>query len=216
MAKSSSKRALKWVGLALVVVAVAILGFRYWKSRKTALPEGIVSGNGRIEAKLVDVAAREPLRVKEVKVDEGALVQPGQVLVQMDTETLQAQLAEANASIAAAEEKVAVAEASITKVKSDIELAGIELKRSENLVKQGAGVAAGIWTSAGRTGDAEGRARRGGSDPEDRAAGGRGRSRQRGNGPDAHQRRDPQVTAPGESCIGWPNRARSFPPAARH
>ena len=35
-----------------------------------------MAGNGRIEAKLVDVAAKEPLRVKEILVDEGALVNP--------------------------------------------------------------------------------------------------------------------------------------------
>ena len=47
------------------------------KTTASALPEGIASGNGRIEAKLVDVAAKEPLRVKEILVDEGALVKPG-------------------------------------------------------------------------------------------------------------------------------------------
>ncbi len=103
-----SKRALKWIGASLGVAVVAFLGVRYLIKRHNALPEGIVSGNGRIEAKLVDVAAKEPLRVKEVLVDEGALVKPGQVLVRLDTVTLQSQLAGAKASIDAAEEKLAV------------------------------------------------------------------------------------------------------------
>ena len=68
--------------------------------QRNALPEGIVSGNGRIEGKLVDVSAKEPLRVKEVLVDEGALVKPGQVLVRLDTVTLEAELAEAKAAVA--------------------------------------------------------------------------------------------------------------------
>lgn len=139
MAKSSRKRKLTWIGIGLAVIAIAVLGLRFYKARKSALPKGIVSGNGRIEAKLVDLGPREPLRVKQIFVDEGALVQPGQVLVQMDTDTLQARLAESNAGIAEAIEKVAEAQAAIVKVKSDIELALIELKRSQNLVREGAG-----------------------------------------------------------------------------
>ena len=83
----------------------AFLGFKYWKARQSALPKGIASGNGRLEAKLVDVAAKEPLRVKEILVDEGDLVKPGQVVVQMDTVTLEAELAEAKQKVAAAQER---------------------------------------------------------------------------------------------------------------
>ena len=78
---------------ALVVVAAGgFLGYRYWQAKKTAVPEGIVYGNGRIEARLSDASAKEPLRVKEVLVNEGDLVRPGQVLVRLDTVTLDAQL----------------------------------------------------------------------------------------------------------------------------
>ncbi|WP_338870751.1 HlyD family secretion protein [Myxococcus stipitatus] len=117
----------------------AFIGFRYWKSKKSELPEGIVSGNGRIEAKLADVAAKEPLRVKEILVNEGDLVKPGQVLVRLDTSTLESSLAEANASLAATQEKVAVAEAGIVKQRSEIQLATIEVERARRLVAQGAG-----------------------------------------------------------------------------
>jgi HlyD family secretion protein len=120
-------------------VVVAFLGFKYWKAKKTALPEGIVSGNGRLEAKLVDVAAKEPLRVKQVLVDEGALVRPGQVLARLDTVTLEAELKEANAAVAAAQERLAGANAGIVKQKREIELADVEAERSENLVEERAG-----------------------------------------------------------------------------
>ncbi|MCY1015863.1 HlyD family secretion protein [Pyxidicoccus sp. MSG2] len=135
----SPKGKIKWV-IGLIAVAVAVfIGFRYWKGKQSALPEGIVSGNGRIEAKLVDVAAKEPLRVKQILVNEGDLVKPDQVLVQLDTVTLEANLAEANANVAAAQERLAVAEASIVKQKSEIELANIEVERAKKLVAQGAG-----------------------------------------------------------------------------
>jgi HlyD family secretion protein len=139
MAKKISKKTIRWIVAAAVVAVVAVIGFRFWKARQTALPEGIASGNGRLESKLVDVAAKEPLRVKEVLVQEGDRVEPGQVVMRMDTVTLEAQLAEANARIAAAQEKLAVANASITKQKSEIDLAAVEEQRSGRLAAEGAG-----------------------------------------------------------------------------
>jgi HlyD family secretion protein len=139
MPKKPSKRALKWIIAGGVVVVAAFAGFKYWKHKKTALPEGIVAGNGRIEGKLVDVAAKEALRVDKILVDEGDLVKPGQVLVKLDTTTLEAQLAESNAAIAAAQEKLQVASAGVTKSRSEIKLAGVEEQRSKNLVGEGAG-----------------------------------------------------------------------------
>jgi len=139
MSKKISKRALKWSIALIAVVALGLIGFRYWKTKEAALPEGIASGNGRLEAKLVDVAAKEPLRVKEVLVDEGSLVKPDQVLVRLDTVTLEAELAAANASVAAAQEHLAFAKASIVKQKSEIDLAAVEVNRSGKLVEDGAG-----------------------------------------------------------------------------
>jgi len=138
MSMKISKRGL-WIIVSVAVALAAFIGFRYWQKSKTALPEGIASGNGRLEAKLVDVAAKEPLRVKEILVDEGALVKPGQVLVRLDTATLESQLEEAKAGVEAAHEKLALAKASIVKQKSQIKLADIEVARAQNLVKQGAG-----------------------------------------------------------------------------
>jgi HlyD family secretion protein len=139
MPKKISKRTLKWIIGSAAALVVVLIGFGIWKSKQSELPEGIGSGNGRLEAKLVDVAAKEPLRVKEVAVDEGASVKPGQVVAQLDTVTLEAQLAEANAGVAAAKERLAVANAAIVKQRSEIELAEIEVKRSGRLVEQGAG-----------------------------------------------------------------------------
>lgn len=131
-----------WTRILLVVAVVVIaafLGFKYWRTRQSALPTGIASGNGRIEATLVDVASREPLRVKAILVDEGDLVEPNQVVVQMDTATLQAELAEARANVAAAQERIAVAKAAIARRMSEIELAKLEVERTGKLVEERAG-----------------------------------------------------------------------------
>jgi HlyD family secretion protein len=137
MSNANSKKL--WTRILVVVailVVAGLLGFKYWRARQSALPEGIVSGNGRIESKLVDVAAKEPLRVKEILVNEGDTVEPNQVVVRLDTTTLNAELAEAKAKVAAARERVAIAKAAIVKAKSEIELAKIEVERARKLLQE--------------------------------------------------------------------------------
>jgi HlyD family secretion protein len=125
--------------LLIAVAAVALFGYQWWMARQSAVPKGIAYGNGRIEAKLADVSAKEALRVKEVLVEEGDVVRPGDVLVRLDAVTLDAELAESNARVASANERLSVAQATITKVKSQIELAKIEADRSRKLVEENAG-----------------------------------------------------------------------------
>ncbi len=132
------KKFLYWIAAALIVVG-SYLGYQHWRAAQSALPPGIASGNGRIEAKLVDISPKEPLRVKQILVDEGDLVRPGQVLVRMDTATLAAQLAAAKLSVAATEEKVTISKATIARRRAEIGLAKTEVKRSSALVKERAG-----------------------------------------------------------------------------
>jgi HlyD family secretion protein len=139
MAKLSWRNPRIWILVGVVVAVGGFLGFRYWKAKQSALPEGIASGNGRLEAKLVDVSAKEPLRVKDVLVTEGDLVQPGQVVAHLDVSTLESQLAEAKAQVAAAQEQMAVSQAAIVRQQSEIGLAKIEAQRASALVAERAG-----------------------------------------------------------------------------
>ena len=169
-------------------------------------------------AKLVDVAAKEPLRVKEILVDEGALVKPGQVLVQLDTVTLEAQLAEANAERRRPrEEQLAVAKASIVKQKSEIELAEIEVERArKRWSQQGAGSQRELdvrttkleTTKAG----ARARQRRCCRPPSSRSRS-RGRTRRRSR-PASTTRRCSRPS-PGGCSIAWPSRARCSAPGGK-
>ncbi|WP_437206538.1 HlyD family secretion protein [Planctomicrobium sp. SH664] len=138
---------LEWLPMSKKLLAVVLLGlagtafagYQVWQSLQSPLPAGIVSGNGRIEAKLVDIAARESLRVKKILVKEGALVSRDQVLVEMDISTLAAELAEAKASVASAKERVAVNTSSIVRRKSELALAQIEFDRYKKLLDTAAG-----------------------------------------------------------------------------
>jgi HlyD family secretion protein len=128
-----------WIIAGVILIVAGFFGWKYWQEQKAGeLPAGIASGNGRIEARLADVSAKEPLRVKEVRVKEGDLVKPGQVVVLLDTTTLDAQMAEAEARVAAAREQLAVVNASIAKRTSEAELAQIEVQRVRKMLDENA------------------------------------------------------------------------------
>jgi HlyD family secretion protein len=137
---SNTKRNYRnWIIVILVIAVAGFFGWRYWQGQKAAeLPPGIAAGNGRIEAKLVDVSAKEPLRVKEILVQEGDLVQPGQIVVRLDSVTLDAQLAESQARVAAAREQLGIVNASIARRQSEIALARIEVDRVGKMLAENA------------------------------------------------------------------------------
>ncbi|WP_437193423.1 HlyD family secretion protein [Planctomicrobium sp. SH527] len=123
----------------LAACGLAVVGYQFWKSKQSPLPPGIVSGNGRVEAKLVDIAAREPLRVKTILVKEGSLVSRGEVLVEMDTSTLEAELAEAKSTVASNVERVAASRSTVARAKSQLNLAQVEFDRYKKLLESNAG-----------------------------------------------------------------------------
>ncbi len=138
--KLRGKKVVRWIVAIAVVLAVGVFfGYRRVQARRTAVPEGIAWGNGRIESKEVDVASKLPLKVKEVLADEGDVVEPGRVLVKMDTITLEAELAEAKQTVAAAQEQLAVAKAAIARRAAEIQLARIEKERARRLLAEHAG-----------------------------------------------------------------------------
>ena len=105
-----------------------------WIRLKPSGPgKGFVSGNGRIEATEIDVAAKLAGRVKEIMVDEGDFVEAGQVLAQMQIDVLDAQRDEAQAQSQQAVTAVASAEAQVVARQSDMAAAQavVALRASE-------------------------------------------------------------------------------------
>ncbi|NNF72706.1 MAG: biotin/lipoyl-binding protein [Rhodobacteraceae bacterium] len=81
--------------LSIVAAIVLVAGAAYYflaSPGEDLLPEGIVVGNGRVEAVQVDVSTKIPGRVSEVVVREGDLVNIGDVVARMDVAQLEAQL----------------------------------------------------------------------------------------------------------------------------
>jgi HlyD family secretion protein len=132
-----SRTSLSWIFIAAVLAGALLVGWQRWRETPAALPEGIVSGNGRIEARQIDVAALYAGRVLEVPVTEGELVREGATLAEMDTADLEAQFDRAEAEAALAREALSEAEAIIVQRESELRLAGHELERVESLAAQG-------------------------------------------------------------------------------
>lgn len=108
------------------VLAVTIAGAAYFaweKLKPQTLPSGIASANGRVEATEIDLAAKTPGRIEKILVDEGDFVNAGQILVEMDTRTLRAQLREAEAEHRRADINVSAAGAQVVQRKAEKEAA---------------------------------------------------------------------------------------------
>ena len=109
-----------WRRAILAAAAIIALGLVLWfVLRPSGEDEGIVSGNGRIEAVEVDISAKLPGRIRDITVNEGEFVKAGQVLANIETDTLLAQLAEARASLAQAMNAVQITETQVTQRQSD-------------------------------------------------------------------------------------------------
>ncbi|MGI9356949.1 MAG: HlyD family secretion protein [Rhizobiaceae bacterium] len=126
--------------IAVIVIAAAAGagGYLYWQQQLVAqLPEGIASGNGRIEADQVDISTKIAGRVQEIVVKEGDMVRASQVVAKIDTAELDALLLSARAYVAQAESAVAAAETVIVQRRSELKLAEQNLERTAKLVKKG-------------------------------------------------------------------------------
>ncbi|HEY6633044.1 MAG TPA: HlyD family efflux transporter periplasmic adaptor subunit [Rhizobiaceae bacterium] len=103
-----------WLLVGLLLVLAAGGYYVLMQRRASALPEGIASGNGRIEAVEIDISAKSPGRIKEILVEEGEFVKAGDVLARMDTAQLEAQRRQAEAELQRARIAVDTANSLIT------------------------------------------------------------------------------------------------------
>ncbi len=145
---------LKKYSFILSILVLAVLVSLYLL--RTLLPNGpgpnFPSGNGRIEAIEIDIATKVSGRIEKILVNEGAYVQEGQALVQMQVDTLHAQrdealareqqaihaVASAQAQHAARLSDLAAAEAVVVMHESDLNAAKRKLARTTILANEGA------------------------------------------------------------------------------
>lgn len=117
----------------VVAVAAVVAAFAWQYLQEPMLPEGIASGNGRLEATAVDITTKYPGRLAEVSVKEGDDVTAGQVLARLDVRELEAELHQAQAQVTQAQKQRAAAAAVISQRQSEVTLAEKNLARSREL-----------------------------------------------------------------------------------
>lgn len=143
----------KFTIIAAAIVALIVIVVAIWvKSRPTGPGVGFVSGNGRLEATEIDIATKLAGPIRDIMVNEGDFVQPGQLLAEMRIDGLIAQRDEARAkyrhdvtAVASAEAKVAALLSDVAAQQavelqrvSDLKLSQQKLRRVESLSRTGA------------------------------------------------------------------------------
>jgi HlyD family secretion protein len=124
------------VGVAVLLVA-AYAAISLTADRAETMPSGIVSGNGRMEARQVEIAAMHGGRMLEIAVREGELVERGAVLARVDTKELAAELDGALATAELEREVLNEVRALIVQRDSELQLAEHELERTLPLAERG-------------------------------------------------------------------------------
>ncbi|MDE1973748.1 MAG: HlyD family efflux transporter periplasmic adaptor subunit [Hyphomicrobiales bacterium] len=98
-------------------------------------PPGIVKTNGRIEATQVDVAAKYPGRLVDIKVEEGSEVKAGQVVGRVSSPEYEAQLRAAQSNLEKARQTLAEALSQIDQRKAVLAAAKSDFERGKELIK---------------------------------------------------------------------------------
>ncbi len=119
----------------IVFVIVSGLYLIYKDINKTELPEEFAFGNGRLETTQVDITTKLSGRLLEINVEEGDIVQKGQILAKLDTNELEAKLKQAKAYVEQAMQEETYAKAIVEQRESELSLAKINYDRTLKLYK---------------------------------------------------------------------------------
>ena len=117
-----------FVVLFIMIAAGGWLAYERW-IKKEPFPDGIASGNGRIEATEIDIATKFPGRISEVLFREGDFLEAGQVVARMDAKSLEAQLRQGKASVEQARHAKSYAFALVRQRKSELGVAQKDYQR---------------------------------------------------------------------------------------
>lgn len=133
------KKILKSIFFLLFIVAI-VIGYKYINEHinNSNTFENFAFGNGRIESTQINIATKIPGRLVDVYVEEGEIVQKGQMLAKLDTDELEARLRLAQAQIEEAEEGKNHALAILEQRKSELSLAKENFLRAQTLYKKNA------------------------------------------------------------------------------
>lgn len=125
-----------WTLLVMAVMAAGSYGAFLWLA-PPVLPDGILYGNGQIEATEITVSAEVGGKVLESNLIEGRAVNAGDVLVRLDDTDVRLRLAQAEAQARAAERTSAQVAQQLTTWRHHLDTAVADLKRYRALSDAG-------------------------------------------------------------------------------
>lgn len=121
----------KWLWLVAAVLLCGAGYFGWQRLSEPAQPAGIASGNGRIEATEIGIAALSGGRIARIHPQEGDFVRKGDVLVEMDIVQLTAQKRQAEAQLRRAEIGVETAEALVQQAEAQARAAAAAVEQAQ-------------------------------------------------------------------------------------
>lgn len=120
----------KW-GLTIGAVALLAAGMAFYAFYAGNDTETAVRISGIIEGIEVNLAPKVAGRISEICCNEGDRVRKGQIAIRLESEELQAAVAQATAGVERAGANVRVAMSSVTYTKANVESAGAEIKTAQ-------------------------------------------------------------------------------------
>ena len=132
---------MKKIIISLIVIAVVgltVYGIKSYRENAIYRNPAFASGNGRLEATEVNIAAKLAGKIEKILVKEGDYVKKGQKLVHMQTNVLQANLSQAKAMIRVKESELVSAKATLMQKISLRQNAENRHLRSKTLVEKNA------------------------------------------------------------------------------
>lgn len=124
------------LGVGIVVLVLVGGGVLLWQQWQQQRAQGFFHTNGRLEATQSRVATRIPGLLAKMTVKEGDHVAAGQVLAELDSKPLQAEIVRADAAIAQANDQVHLADAQLVQAQAECNYARSQLGRVQSLSKQ--------------------------------------------------------------------------------
>lgn len=140
-----SRRKPPVVAIAVVLLVIALVAWGFWRAAQPA-PAYF---QGQMEAREADIAPKVTARIAKVLVKEGQQIQPGELLVEMDSPEVRAKLAQAEAARDAAQavsdkaqagarpQEVQMARLNWQRAQAAAELAETSFRRVQSLYDQG-------------------------------------------------------------------------------
>lgn len=119
----------------IVFIIVSGVYLIYKDMNNSQLPKEFAFGNGRLETTQVDITTKLAGRLLEINVEEGDIVQKGQILAKLDTNELEAKLKQAKAYVEQAVQEETYAKAIVEQRESELSLAKINYDRTLKLYK---------------------------------------------------------------------------------